>query len=149
MRVFLVQHAEANSDEIDPGRHLTEKGIEDAKKLAGFLKSFKILPSAIWHSGKTRSEETAQLIASVYPEKVDLIEKRGMAPNDHPKSISEHLEHELLIVGHLPFLSKLASGLLTGHEKANILSFQHGCCVALGKEGRHWSVLWMVDPGFL
>jgi len=149
MHVYLVQHAEANAEEIDPARHLSEKGSSDAQTLGRFLADHGFRPSSIWHSGKTRSQETAQAIAHAYDEEIELIEKRGMAPNDNPKQILDEIERGIMIVGHLPFLSKLAASLVTGHEKCHVLSFQYGRCAYLKREHKHWSVGWMVDPEFL
>jgi phosphohistidine phosphatase len=50
-------------------------------------------------------------------------------------------------VGHLPFLSRLASRLLAGDEDADVVSFRKGgvVCLQRGETGR-WSVAWMVVP---
>lgn len=42
MRLYLVQHGEAVSEEIDPARSLSEKGKTDISKIAKFLKEKKV-----------------------------------------------------------------------------------------------------------
>jgi phosphohistidine phosphatase len=53
-----------------------------------------------------------------------------------------------MIVGHLPFLDKLASALLCGNENQKVVSFQYGCIVKLVRndETKAWSIKWMVIP---
>ena len=149
MHVYLVQHAEAHSEDADPARHLTEQGSRNARTLGRFLSDHGFRPSSIWHSGKTRSQETAQAIAEAFEEEIELVERQGMAPNDHPKKVLDELEKGVMIVGHMPFLSRLAASLVTGHEKCHVLSFQYARCACLRRENKSWSVSWMVDPEFL
>ena len=64
MRLYLVQHAEAKSEAEDPTRPLTEKGLADIKRVARHLKEHaNIKVAEINHSGKTRAEQTAQVLA--------------------------------------------------------------------------------------
>ncbi len=52
-----------------------------------------------------------------------------------------------MIVGHLPFLEKLASLLLCGHEGAQIVLFRYGAIVHLDqKEDKTWAVRWILTP---
>ena len=37
MRVYLVQHGESKSEEEDPQRRLTDKGIGEVQNVANFL----------------------------------------------------------------------------------------------------------------
>jgi phosphohistidine phosphatase len=53
-------------------------------------------------------------------------------------------------VGHLPFLNKLASLLLTGCESADAVAFKNAGIVALSRnEGNNWQIDWMVTPEIL
>lgn len=55
-----------------------------------------------------------------------------------------------MIVAHLPFLSKLASLLLTGSESASTVAFKQGGIVCLERfEGQRWQVDWMIIPELL
>jgi phosphohistidine phosphatase len=42
MLFYLVRHGEARSEEEDPERHLTDRGVEEVKKVGAFLKPLGI-----------------------------------------------------------------------------------------------------------
>lgn len=64
MRIYLVQHGESKSEEIDPERRLTESGSRDVQEIADFLRTSDALEvNEIWHSGKVRAQQTAELLA--------------------------------------------------------------------------------------
>jgi phosphohistidine phosphatase len=150
MGLYLVQHGEAVPDTVDPNRPLTPKGKADVIKIAGFLKR-KINVDIIWHSTKLRARETAELFAEALIPEHGLAEKEGLAPNDPVNKIKEDIlirKHEhLMIVGHLPFLIKLASLLLAGSESANSVIFRNAGVVCLEQtDKRNWAVAWNVIP---
>ncbi len=52
-----------------------------------------------------------------------------------------------MIVGHLPFLDKLASFLLCGEENPSLILFQYGAIVCLkGKEDKRWEIASILTP---
>jgi phosphohistidine phosphatase len=57
---------------------------------------------------------------------------------------------DLMIVGHMPFLGKLASMLLVGSESKNLVAFRQGGVVCLQRnDDQTWQVAWMVTPQLL
>jgi len=55
-----------------------------------------------------------------------------------------------MIVGHLPFLGRLAALLLTGNADNDVVAFQFGCVVCLKREGPgKWKLEWMIVPKLL
>ena len=77
----------------------------------------------------------------------------GLAPKDAVEPIQRELEQEssnVMIVGHLPFLGRLAALLLTGNADNDVVAFQFGCVVCLkrGDSGR-WKLEWMMVPKLL
>ena len=55
-----------------------------------------------------------------------------------------------LMVGHMPFLSKLVNQLVSGDENNNVIVFQPGCMVCLEQiEIHRWSIDWMLSPVLL
>ena len=55
-----------------------------------------------------------------------------------------------MLVGHLPYMSKLASLLLCGDETKPVIAFQTGGVLCLQRAGRDaWSVRWMVTPNIV
>lgn len=148
---YLVQHAEVRSKEEDPERRLTENGRKQAAKLGEFLKKIKVKPDRILHSGKARAEETALIIA----EKTGIrsVEKaEHLAPLDAPEKIAERIKKEkssLIIVGHLPHLSKLSSLLLTGNKEPELIKFSYACCLAIVKEEEKFKVDFLIKQEML
>lgn len=157
MKLYLVQHAEAKKKEEDKERSLSEKGIKNIKKVASFItENIKIKPSKIFHSGKTRARQTAEVLAKYLNPTNGISEAKGLAPLDDPSIWAERIaeikeiKEEIMLVGHLPHLSKLSSLLLCQHENKNIINIQMGGIVCLQRdELANWSVDWIVTPGIL
>lgn len=150
MKIYLIQHGESVPEAIDPERPLTEKGRADISKVANYLKG-RVNIDIIWHSTKLRARQTAALIADIFSSKSGLFEKKGLAPNDPVDKIKDDIIKEnpenLMIVGHLPFLAKLASLLLTDSDSQNIVGFHQGGVVCLEHTDKNgWVVAWDIVP---
>lgn len=149
MRLYLVQHGEASLKEVDPNRPLTKKGKEDVSRMAEFLKKSGIRVIATWHSEKLRAIQTAQILGEAVS--VEIVKQEGLAPNDPVDKWLEELNtrvKDVMIVGHLPFLEKLASRLLTERESSQIVTFKPGAVACLRREdaGEKWSLAWTKLP---
>lgn len=152
MRLYLVRHSEAYQADADPERHLTDRGRKQAKRTGSFLAHTGVSVRSILHSGKPRARETAEIIAECTGG--TRVESYGqLAPNDPVERIAEELnraEEDLMIVGHLPHLAKLASRLLTGREDEAIIDFAEAGCICLERtEGGRWRLLWSMNPEIL
>jgi len=143
-----MQHGEAKSEAEDPERSLTVKGEEETRKISSSVKKRGIRPSRIYQSGKKRAEQTAGIIARA----LDLSPKLGQAlnPNDDVRPWAERISREtenLMLVGHLPFLEKLASFLVCGDEGAKAVLFRYSAILCLEKkESGRWAVDWVLKP---
>ena len=153
MKLYLVQHAKAAPKQVDPQRPLTEQGRRDIQKVAAFVKPLNLCVDYLWHSGKKRAVQTAKALAEVIEIKEAGIARKGLAPNDDVTVLRNELtsvRQDIMIVGHLPFLSKLASLLLTGSESADTVAFKQGGIVCLSRsENNQWQIDWMVTPELL
>jgi phosphohistidine phosphatase len=153
MRVYLVQHGESKSEEEDPQRRLTDKGISEVQNVADFLRPLKLAVDVIWHSEKARAQETGELLAGAFRVRDRLIQREGLGPKDQVAATREALEQtngDLMIVGHLPFLGKLVALLVTGSEKNEIVEFRFGGVVCVERrDDKKWRVAWMVTPSLL
>ena len=153
MKLYLVQHAESKSEKMDPARGLSEKGQADVKKVAAFLKTLRLVVEAIWHSGKTRAVQTAGILGQAVSAKQGVIQQNGLAPLDPVQPIQEKISQvseDLMIVGHLPFMGKLASSLAAGSESADAVAFRQGGVVCLERDDQGtWRVRWAVTPDLL
>ena len=155
MQIYLVQHGESNPEEIDPERRLTESGSRAVQKVADFLRTNGgVEADAIWHSGKPRARQTAELLApsTRAGERVVMHHDR-LAPKDAVEPIEQELEQgssNVMIVGHLPFLGRLAALLLTGNADKDVVAFQFGCVICLnGDDAGRWKLEWMMVPKLL
>jgi len=153
MRIYLIQHGEATTEQVDASRPLTAKGRQDVQKIAAFLKGAGLGPMAILHSGKTRARQTAEVIAAHLGLDHQTQERDNMAPLDPVRGLIKEISEvagDLMIVSHLPFLSKLASTLLIGSELKNLVAFRQAGVVCLQRnEDQTWQVAWMVTPELL
>lgn len=146
MKVYLVQHAKSKSEEEDPTRPLSDEGRDDLEKIVKFI---GIKVSRILHSNKLRAKQTAEAFAKSLNAKVQEVE--ALEPLADPTIWAEKLDKEtddVMIVGHLPHLEKLASLLLCKDSTRKVVAFKQGSVVCLEKtEG--WAVSWMVMPDLL
>jgi len=153
MRLYLVQHGQAQSKEVDPDRNLTDQGFEDVRNMATFLKPLALSVPKVWHSDKTRAAQTAGILAPALAGSAEVIERQGLAPKDSTDLVKDELARmngDLMIVGHMPFLGKLAAALIVGRKTPGVVAFQQGAmvCLETGQGGR-WAIRWMVVPQIL
>lgn len=151
MKLYLVQHGEAKPKEEDPDRPLTDAGRGDVEAVAAFLATQPELRLArILHSGKTRARQTAELLGARLSVREGVQEADGLDPLADPATWGARLadlEEDLMLVGHLPHLSRLASLLLCGDAGREIVRFRQGGVVSLGRdEALVWSLRWIVVP---
>ena len=66
MRLYLVQHGEALSKDVDPERALSDAGRADAERLARFLAPRRLTLSRVLQSGKLRAQQTAEILAGAF-----------------------------------------------------------------------------------
>jgi phosphohistidine phosphatase len=150
MHVYLVQHGRAFLKEEDPERRLTEEGVKETKVMAKYLKKIGVRMDQISHSGKIRAIETARIFGEIL-EISDVREEKGLAPSDDPKDWYDKLmrrDSDIMIVSHLPYLSKLTSMLL-GID-TEVIIFRHSGVLCLEKgEDLKWRIKWYVTPDTL
>ena len=153
MALYLVQHGESVPKEVNPERPLTEQGEQDIDRLASFLTQAGIKADRVIHSGKLRALQTAQRLAEAIAPGVQLESSGLINPNDNPKAFdwqSQSWDTATLIVGHLPFMSKLVSHLLIEDETTLITAYQPGSIVCLAHDDNaHWQINWMIRPELL
>jgi phosphohistidine phosphatase len=151
MKLYLIQHGEAKSEREDPERSLTVRGEEEAKRVSTMGKTLHIRPSIVYHSGKLRARQTAEIIARGLPVPNTPVQAtEGLNPNDDVRPWADRFSKETedtMIVGHLPFLEKLTSFLLCGDEMARLVLFRYGAVVCVEqKEEKKWGVRWILTP---
>lgn len=149
MRIYLVQHGEAVSKEENSDRPLSEKGVADVRAVGTFLyqHAFIMVPK-ILHSGKLRAIETAELLARCLTTTCDV--GSDLQANDDPGLWSARLatrNGDVMLVGHLPHLQRLASLLLCGDADRGVVTFQNAGVVCLVQdEEKSWCLNWAFTP---
>jgi phosphohistidine phosphatase len=150
MRIYLVRHGEAAASEDNPSRSLTRKGREDSEKIAELLARLGTRVRAVEHSGKLRAQQTAEIIAARLRVDEGVVQADGLMPNDEVNPWARELnraESDVMLVGHLPFVSRLAARLLTGGEERSLLKFVPSSVLCLEQdiEG-DWRVSYFITP---
>ena len=153
MNIYLVRHGDAVSSGVDPRRPLSEEGRADVRKIASFVKPLGLYVEHIWHSGKARAAQTAEILAGAVAVEKDCSSREGLGPNGDVSPIAHELDvydTDLMIVGHLPFLGNLVSLMVTGRETADIVAFSAGAMACL-KHRNHATlhISWMITPELL
>jgi len=151
MKLYLVQHGEACSKQDDPARPLTDKGKADANRLAVFLRQANVKVEHVVHSGKLRAEQTAERLINAISPGNKLETHDDINPNDNPVTFAiklKELPGDTLIVGHLPFLSRLIAHLVVGNKNSLITAYTPGtvACLEFIPEDNSWALNWMIRP---
>ena len=154
MLIYLVQHGKAKTKEENPKRPLSEEGKNDIEKIALFLKKSNIQVESIMHSVKLRAKETAEILAKSINSNNGLEEIPGLQPNDFVEPIVTFIKqqsNDIMFVGHLPFMNKLSSLLITKSQDNSIVAFQQGAVVCIEKNEENeeidtFSLKWMITP---
>lgn len=149
MLLYLVQHGVAKSGEEDPERPLTDVGRKEAQRVVRHLSTLGIRVGHIFHSGKKRASETADIFRKLSVDK-RVADAEGLAPNDSPNFWALRLreeESDIMLVGHLPHLSKLASLLLSTATEKDMIAFRNVGIVCLERDKeKDWRLKWMIIP---
>lgn len=150
MAVYLSQHGKSASKDIDPKRGLTDEGATEVKHVASTLQQGKIYVAGIRHSGKDRAQQTADIFARSLKPKKGVIECGGMNPMDDVKSFAKKLDATTnqMYVGHLPFMQRLVSYLITDDPKRPVVEFENGGVVCLDYDPGNecWVIKWVIVP---
>lgn len=104
--------------------------------------------SVICHSGILRARETAEILAERLSV-ATIAELAGLQPEDDPAVVKAELDaaHEsILLVGHLPFMSRLAGLLFSGDAERPGIEFFPATMVCCVRSYAHWTMGWVIAP---
>jgi len=96
-------------------------------------------------------QDTVRQTAEIWGRLVDVNPEQGeaLAPNDDPTTWARRVAEatgDVMLVGHLPHLAKLASSLLTGEPDRQLIGFQQGGLIALEHRDAAWIVALLLPP---
>ena len=153
MQLYLVQHGAAKSEAEDPQRGLTEEGRRTVERVGDFLAPLELALERIEHSDKLRARQTAEILAARLRPAEGTKQTAGIAPNDDVEPLRARLETEsqnVMLVGHLPHLSRLVARLVGLPANRQVVRFQMGGVVRLDRdETGQWAVRWVLVPVLL
>jgi phosphohistidine phosphatase len=160
MEFILVRHGEAKTELEDPLRPLSEMGRHDVETVSSYVLRMGYQPEWIHHSGKLRAEQTAQIIAGALYMNDRVKAVSGLSPNDDIVPVAESLcaeEKSLMIVSHLPFLSRLLGLLVLADPDKELINYHSGTVVCLKRDdavkfpapGRGWIIGCVISPCYL
>jgi phosphohistidine phosphatase len=143
-RLYFAQHGLALSETENPNRPLSEAGISQTKIIATALHRSGTPVSSIFHSGKLRALQTAEIFASLINiSTISVIDH--LSPNDDVTLTAQNFKvNNALYVGHLPHIEKLVSYLVTGNENQSVIKFQNSAVVCLEKNETGYHILWYI-----
>jgi len=148
--LYLVQHGAAKTESEDPRRSLTSEGRRAVERMADFLSTLHLSLDRIEHSEKLRARQTAEIMAARLRPTEGIREVAGIAPNDdiEPKRIRLQKESKnVMLVGHLPYLSRLLARLLGLGADRTVVRFQMGGVLRMERDDdAPWAVSWMLVP---
>jgi phosphohistidine phosphatase len=156
MRVYLLRHGiaeDAGPKTPDAKRELTEKG---RGKLAGVLKLARraeIHPELILSSPLARAVQTAEMAREILGVESPVEQTQVLVPDGSPQKVWEELRglrnlEEVLLAGHEPLLSCLASWLLGVPELQVHMTKAALVCIDLEhpRGEPHGILNWMITP---
>lgn len=150
MALYLVQHGAALSRQDDPERGLSAEGEKKVRLIGEVAANYGVNVEGIFHSGRKRALQTAELLAQALNPQKGCTARDDIGPMDDVASFATGLRNgsNLMFVGHLPFMEKLVSELVTGSAEYTPFKFQNGGIVCLDREEgeKYWYVKWALMP---
>jgi len=150
--ICLVRHGEAKTKEEDAARSLADAGREAVHRVAAWAAAAGVKVDQIRHSGKLRAQQTAEIFAEHLGSPGGVISVGGLSPNDDVEPVAETLLQEdqtVMLVGHLPFLSRFVSHVIIGQPDQPVVQFDAAALVILSEQQGQWSVLSAMQPKLL
>lgn len=149
MALYLVQHGKNLPKEDDPEKGLSDEGIGEVKRIAELALDHGIPVSIVRHSGKKRARQTAEIYAEALRPERGVASADGLGPLDDVAAAAEALltEDDVMLVGHLPFMEKMAGYLTSGNADNPVVRFQNGGIVCLDNDpDSGWTIRWTLLP---
>jgi phosphohistidine phosphatase len=160
MILYVLRHAIAEEEAPrgdDRLRRLTARGRAKMRAAAEGMRALRLRFDVILTSPLVRAAETAAIVSEAYggkpaPRELPAL-AAGVAPAETARALRPFARHEhVLIVGHEPGLSTLASLLLTGSLTATSIELKKGGTIALAvpqlppANPASATLLWMLTP---
>ncbi len=150
MALYLVQHGKSLPKDQDPDQGLSEDGTTETERIASLAQDYGVSVSQIRHSVKTRARQTAEILARALKPQNDIQEISGIKPMDDVAACAAKIDPDenVMLVGHLPFMERITSYLITGSIDQAVIKFQNSGIVCLDKDPgtQAWVIKWTLMP---
>ena len=146
--IVLVHHGDALGPDVDPMRPLSGPGRAASARLAAAAAARGMRPDVVWHSGKLRARQTAELFWHACNPLAAFSAARGLQPDDPPRWMRDQLAEDtrsIVLAGHMPHLMGLLRLLCGDPPDAPATGFPPHGCVALERDGEIWKELWRLE----
>jgi phosphohistidine phosphatase len=147
--LYLVRHGDAVSAMENPRRPLSSQGRRRVEQTARSALERNVLVQRIYHSGIPRAQETAEILAEFLMPGKSPMALAGLSPDDDPAVIQAELAgiaESILLVGHLPHLSRLAALMVSGDSEAPVTEFFPATMVCVSGSKAQWKITWRIAP---
>ena len=145
MALYLIQHGKSLPKDQDPDQGLSQEGIAETERMANLAKDHGLTVSQIRHSVKTRARQTAEIFARSLNPPQGIQEVSGIKPMDDVAAYAAKIDpdEDVMLVGHLPFMERITSYLITASIEPTVFKFQNSgiVCVDKDPEKQSW-VIW-------
>jgi phosphohistidine phosphatase len=150
MALYLIQHGKSLPKDQDPDQGLSEDGINETESIALQAQAYGVNVSQIRHSVKTRARQTAEIYARALKPQNDIQEISGIKPMDDVATYAAKIDPDenIMLVGHLPFMERITSYLITGSIDQPVIKFQNSGIVCLDRDpgAQSWVIKWTLMP---
>ena len=133
MAFYIVQHGQSLTKDLDPEKGLSPSGFETVEKIARVALHNGVVVTRIQHSGKRRARQTAEILDAILKPAHGLQEVTGINALDDVEAFASQVDcsTNTMLVGHLPFLERLTSFLITGKQDPIVFKLQNGGILCL------------------
>jgi phosphohistidine phosphatase len=158
MQIYIVRHGIAEAiakDGSDEGRELTSEGKQRIKEEAEGFAQLEFPIDHVYSSPLLRARQTAEFFAAAL--NLPIEEMKELRPAGSPDSVCAHIKRldagtSIMLVGHEPNCSELASHLLAGRGAEVSVDFKKGaiCVIETTKISRgSGTLVWHASPKIL
>ena len=145
-KLYFAQHGLAVDKTENPERPLSASGIAQTRVMAVQLQKSDIVITDIFHSGKLRALQTAEIFAeALHGAKLSAVDY--LSPNDDIQRTIDRLQTDAaLYIGHLPHLNSLVTQLVSNDQNLNLINFRNSAVLCIETGSPTCQIRWYITP---